>query len=226
MNLSQRRELAATELSQRSPQLQASTIVDSLSAGLTQLHDLLVNRIHSDVELEFGLDTMISPFSSATEVKQVLRAGLEFDIYASIVVNDEVLRGGYVDGAAEWFLDWLVRLRMDNYSESEVNQRIDSYRRQSIEDCRRAFVTNLQRAVPESLKTPLVLFRLVPLAVRIVAASAFGDASRTQQLRTEQKELLPAISDCHECHGRLLGNEEHCRCCGNPIWTFAWLRDV
>lgn len=225
MQYSQRRERAAAELSQRSPQLQASPLIDSLSAGLTQLRDLLINRIHSDVELEFGVDTMIAPSSSATEVKQVLRAGLEIDAYSAIVANDEVLRGGYVDRAGEWFLDWLVRLRMDNYSEPDVNQRVAFYRTQSLEDCRRAFVTNLQRAVPESLKTPLVLFRLVPLAVRIVAASAFGDASRAQQLRTEQKELLPVISDCHECHGRLLGNDDHCRCCGNPIWTFAWLRD-
>lgn len=226
MQQSQRREVAAAELAHHSPQLQASPIVDRLSAGLTQLRDLLVNRIHSDVELEFGVDTMISPSSSATEVKQILRAGIEFDVYSSFVANDEVLRGSYVDCAGEWFLNWLARLRMDNYSASDFNQRVDSYRLQSVDDCRRLFVTNLQRAVPESLRTPLVLFRLVPLAVRIVVATAFGDVPRAQQLRLEQQELLPAIRDCQECQGRLLGNEEHCRGCGNPIWTFAWLRDV
>jgi len=85
------------------------------------------------------------------------------------------------------------------------------------------FVSVLQRAIPESARAPLVLFRLYPRAVRILAAVAFGDPLRAQELRAEQIGFLPAISDCHECHGRVMDNEDICRCCGNPLWNFAFL---
>lgn len=222
---SQRRENATAELARHAPQVRPVPLIDRLSFGLVQLRDLFVERIHTDVEQEFGLDSMIAPLSPATEVKQVLRAAQEIDVYSSIVACDEVERGGYVNQPQEWFLDWLVNLCLINYDEAEVAKRLDSYQRLSIDDCRRRFVMNLQRAVPESLRTPLVLFRLVPYAIRIVVATAFGDAARAQQLRRDQQEILPAIRDCHECHGGILANEDHCRCCGNPVWTFAWLRD-
>ncbi len=221
----QRREVAAAELAERCPQLQPTQLIDRLSAGLSRFRDLLVVRVHSDVKLEFGTDSMVAPLSSATGVKQVVRAGFEIDLYSSIVADDEVQRGGYVDRPGEWFLDWLVRLRMDDVDESDVDQRVGAYRRLSLDDCHRRFVMSLQRAVPESLRAPLVLFRLAPPAARIVVAMAFGDTQRANQLRTEQQEILPAIRDCHECQGRIFGNDDHCRCCGNPIWTFTWLRD-
>lgn len=226
MQPSERREIAAAELARRCPHLQPLPLVDSLSHGLTQLRDLLVKRLHRDVELQFGTDTMIGPLSPASEVKQVIRASQEFDVYAAVVVNEEVQRGLYVDRPGHWFLDWLVQLRMNYYAEADLAKRLESYLGHSQDECRLRFVSNLQAAVPESLRTPLVLFQLVPLAVRIVVATAFGDERRAQQLRAEQIEILPAIAACDDCQGRVLGNETRCHRCGNPIWTFDWLRET
>ena len=124
----------------------------------------------------------------------------------------------------DWFLDWLFRLRLGEEHERLFKQRVKSYRSPTAEDRRLKFLAELQRAIPESVQTPLVLFRLFPRAVRIVAAIAFDDPLRAQELRLEQCRFLPAVRDCCECHGRVLDNEENCRVCGNPVWEFQWLQ--
>jgi hypothetical protein len=35
--------------------------------------------------------------------------------------------------------------------------------------------------------------------------------------------LLPSITYCRRCQGRLLEVDETCRECGNPIWTIRWM---
>jgi len=68
-----------------------------------------------------------------------------------------------------------------------------------------------------------VLFRLVPLAVQIVTALAFGDRDAASQLRKQQRTILPAIADCHECRGKVLPCDRQCPTCGNPLWKYQWL---
>ena len=73
------------------------------------------------------------------------------------------------------------------------------------------------------MQAPLVIYRLLPLGVRIIVAVAFGDHLRAGETRNEQTALLPVIADCHECHGRPLDNGERCHRCSNPLWGFDWL---
>jgi hypothetical protein len=169
---------------------------------------------------------MFAPMSLSQGVKRIQRARVEIDAYAAVVVNDEVTQSGYVDGLSEWFLDWIFQLRFGDEYEQTFKEHADPYRGLSDRGRRRRFVSILQQAVPESVKAPPVLFLLFPQSVRIIAAVAFGDALRAQKLRAEEVDLLSAIGDCHECRGRVLSNEETCRICGNPLWTFAWLRAV
>ena len=214
---------SAAELRSRCPDLDASWIVDSLDVGMTRVRDVLLRRIHEDVERHFGVDSLIAPVSRVEEQRQTQSAKLEIEIYSTIVVAEEVAQGAYVDGPQEWFLDWLFQLRLGGNQKELFQRRWKSYQSPSAEARRLKFVAFLQRAMPESAGTPLVLFRLFPRAVRIVAAVAFGDLLRGQELRAEQCGLLPAIDDCPECHGRVLDNEESCHICGNPVWVFKWL---
>ena len=80
-----------------------------------------------------------------------------------------------------------------------------------------------RHVVHESLAAPLVLFRLLPPAVQIVTARAFGDRKTADELRSQQAALLPSISDCRQCGGIVLGDSEQCPKCGNPLWTYEWL---
>jgi len=198
-------------------------IVDNLSVGLTQVRDLFMARIHDDVEKQFGMDSMIAPLSVLDAAKQVHRAKCEVEAYCAILVDDEVGRGGYLNGDGQWFGDWIFNLRLGHDYRSFYEDRVKFYRSKTVERRRLKFMRVLQRAAPESVKAPLVLFRLFPRAVRIVTAVAFGDPLRAQEVRSEQCQFLPLVSECHECHGSILPNEDVCRCCSNPLWKYAWL---
>lgn len=220
-----RRQRTITDLAKAAPRVNASRVVDTLSAGFTQLRDLLVLRLHNDVEIEFGVDSMIAPVSFSAATKQVVNAGYETEVYSATVFDDEARGRGYISGKTGWFLDWILHARLDENQLAPYRSRVDRYRQLSAEECRHEFVANLHHVVPESVKTPLVLFRLFPYAVRIVAAQAFGDAERANELRSEQGELLPSINDCPSCHGNVLEGGAVCPRCGNPIWTFEWLQE-
>jgi len=215
--------ISALELGGRFPNLEAAEVVDSLSSGMTRVRNLLLKRSHEDVEGQLGIDSMIAPISQLDEQKQTQNAKLEIDMYSTIVVAEEVVERAYVDRAGKWFLNWLFLLRLDREQEPLFQQRVQSYKSPSAEARRLKFLALLQRAMPESARSPLVLFRLIPRALRIVAAVAFGDPLRAQELRAEQCGFLPAIGDCPDCYGRVLDNDECCRDCGNPVWEFEWL---
>jgi hypothetical protein len=222
---SQRPERAASVLAAHGSKRRSVDVVDGLVAGLTTLRDLLVSRLHVDVERQFGVDSMVAPLSLSHEARQLIRASDETDAFAAAVVEDEVTRGGYVEQPAEWFFEWIFGLLLGESPRIRQDQ-AEPYRALTDKGRHLRLVTALQQAVPDSVRTPPVLFLLFPLGVRIAAAMAFGDSRRAQELRLEQAELLPSIVDCHECRGRLLGNDERCRNCGNPLWTFAFLRAV
>jgi hypothetical protein len=220
----QQRERLASELASHCPDLDTTQVIDSLSAGLTLLRHLLLTRIHEDVQQHIGVDSMRAPGSRLEEQKQAQSAKTEIEIYSNMVVSEEVAQGGYVDQPQPWFSDWLFRLRLGSEQEALFRSRTLAYDCPSAEARRREFLAFLERSVPEAVRTPLVLFRLFPRALRIVAAVAFGDPLRAQELRGEQCSFLPAIVDCFECHGRVLDNEDSCPSCGNPVWEFPWLQ--
>ncbi len=219
-----RSQRAAAELAAHAHVFRPEDVVDRLQAGLTLLRDELAGRLHIDVEREFGVDSMVAPLSLSHEFSQLRLAGEATDAYASVVAADEILARGYVDAAEGWLVDWLVELRFGDRAPTARQEHAEPYRALADKARRLRFVALVHKAVPESMRTPPVLFLLFPLGVRIVAAMAFGDEARAQQLRAEQVSLLSAIPECHECRGRVLANDERCRCCGNPVWTFAFLR--
>jgi hypothetical protein len=73
------------------------------------------------------------------------------------------------------------------------------------------------------MQSPLVLFQLLPLSVRVVVATAFGDRAAAEGLRRRQLSILPSIADCRRCRGWVLDCAEPCQSCGNPLWKFEWL---
>jgi hypothetical protein len=220
---SEQQRLTVAELEKCCPSLPSSQVIGSLNVGLTHLRNILMVRAHDDVQRQFGMDSMIIPATPSKLEMQARRVKVEIEAYSSIVVDDEVTQGEYVERPREWFLDWIFKLRLGEGCQSIFDKRVEYYRSKSVEDRRLKFVSMLNRVLPESYKTPLILYRLFPTAVRIVTAVAYQDPLRAQELRAEQCRLLPPISDCHECHGRVLDNEEICRCCSNPLWKFSWL---
>ena len=93
----------------------------------------------------------------------------------------------------------------------------------TIEERRSAFIDEMARILHESASAPLVLFRLLPPAVQIVTARAFGDRKTADGLRLQQVAYLPSINDCRLCRGQVLDDSEQCPKCGNPLWTYEWL---
>lgn len=212
-----------TDLSERSHGASSHSTSECLCNSLTKLRKLLIQRTNEDVEREFGKDSMV--VSSLAELeRQEHRASMEIETYCCVLVNEEVINNHYLECDEERFLDWLLHLRFGNQWQKIKQQRVGFYLSDTVAQRRMKFLGLLQRALPESARAPLVLFRLFPRAVRIAAAMAFRDMQRAQALREEQIQLLPTIGYCHECHGRLMDCEESCRCCGNPIWTINWLQ--
>jgi hypothetical protein len=197
-------------------------VADSLSNGLTLLCDAFYARVHDDVERRIGMDSMLMP---ASREKSEKVARLEIEIYLAAVSAVHAAEWKCVKSPdGEWYSRWLCRLRLGSLGEeAKVLKRLDHYRGQSPDGRRLAFSDVLTRAWPESRRAPLVLFRLAPLAVRVVTATAFSDLSHATQARQQQCELLPSIRDCGECHGQLLENGKQCPSCGNPLWKYDWL---
>src|SRR5689334_18963773 len=143
---------AAAELAAHGSHLSPEDVIGSLSSGLTQLRDLLIARLHEDVESQFGVDSMVAPISPLQESKQIQRASAEIDAYAAVVVAEEVTRGGYVDCQGEWFREWIVRLRFGDGYEFALKEYASHYFNLSDSGRRLRFVSVLQQAVPESFK--------------------------------------------------------------------------
>jgi hypothetical protein len=106
---------------------------------------------------------------------------------------------------------------------SRPARRIAYYVSKPATEQRLAFSNILSVAMPEATRAPLILLRLLPPAVQIATALAFGKSEDALVWRHEQVEIMPSIVDCHRCHGKLLENGEQCTMCGNPLWTFEWL---
>ena len=130
----------------------------------------------------------------------------------------------YTKCDTKWFVSWLAQLRMEEaMNDTKWRRRIRHYLTMSDDELRLSFSRNLESVFPEARLAPLILYRLYPLSVRIVTAIAFGSHLEAAELRNRQIFWLPAIGDCHECHGRPLDNGDECSVCGNPIWTYRWL---
>jgi hypothetical protein len=217
----QRRADAAVEFDRREQRSDGARVVNLLADGLSMLRDLLFTRIHGDVETLFGLDSMLLPISA---LKSETNTKTEIEIYQIVESMADTVANHYIKADDTWYVEWLGRLRLgDAVASPAVVQRLASYRSKSPNDRRRVFSSQLQRVHPEAIRAPLVMFRLLPLAISIVTSLAFGDHPRAEETRKRQLTWLASIADCHACHGRLTDVGEECPQCGNPIWKYNWL---
>ncbi|HEV3004098.1 MAG TPA: hypothetical protein VGX78_06525 [Pirellulales bacterium] len=217
----QRRADAAAEFDRKRNRQDGAFVVNSLADGLSTLRDALFTRVHADVEKIVGMDSILSP---AAADRSAASARTEIELYQIAESASSVEVDGYVPDDAAWYRQWLARLRLGERCQSPVVAgRLEHYRSKTADERRRAFAQLLERSLPEARHAPLIVYRLFPLAVAVATAVAFGDHSRAGAARNRQVFILPGISDCPTCHGRVLANEEKCAQCGNPFWTYEWL---
>jgi hypothetical protein len=196
-------------------------IVRSLVDGLNMLRDMTFRRVHEDVQQMYGLDSMLMPVSLEKSERQTKT---EIEVFQVVETTAAARDREYVRRDDDWFADWLARLRLGDDAGSETCQnRLTSYFGQSADERRLAFSDVLAEVFPESRRAPLVMFRLLPRAVHIVASLAFRDHLTATELRSRQILHLPAIEDCQDCDGMVLENGESCHRCGNPLWNYQWL---
>lgn len=217
---SKRRTELVAEFERHESRQDGQQVVASLDSGLSVLRDLFYGRTHFDVEQLVGSDSMLIPLS---ESKTQIATKVQIELFQVIESTAAVQERRYVSSDA-WYLDWLARFRLGDVAGKEkIVKEIAAYRGMKPDGRRLAFTDVLMRVLPESRKAPLVLFQLVPLAIQIATAQAFGDAQAAAQLRSRQKSILPSIADCQACHGRVLDNGEICDVCSNPMWAYRWL---
>jgi hypothetical protein len=217
----QRRADAAAEFDRRRSRQDGSFVANSLADGLSMLRDGLFTRVHSDVERNVGMDSMLSP---AAADRSAANGRTEIELYQIAESALTVEHDGYLTGDVAWFREWLERLRLGEQAGAPiVANRLNVYLSKTADERRRTFAQLLERSLPEARHAPLIVYRLFPLAVAIATAVAFGDHMRADAARKRQIFILPGITDCPSCHGRVLANEEKCAQCGNPFWTYEWL---
>jgi hypothetical protein len=215
-----RRSEIVAEFERHENRKDGQRLVTSLDSGLSVLRDLFYGRMHFDVEQIVGTDSMLIPLS---ESKTQRATNVQIEVFQVVESAAAVQERRYVS-SDEWYLNWLASFRLgDMAGKEKVAKEIASYRGMKPDGRRLAFTDVLMRVLPESRQAPLVLFQLVPVAVQIATAVAFGDANAAAELRKRQKSILPSIADCHVCHGGVLDNGEICDTCSNPMWAYKWL---
>ncbi len=215
------RDVAIEDFDRRGNRKDGKHVVASLNAGLPTLRNLMYERMHADVERVVGLDSMLIPVSEMKTQQQAETAIELFEIAESACTARDA---GYLKAGDDWYANWLAEMRLgDRSAEQDNAQQLAAYLSMNDNGRRLALSDVLSAVLPESRQTPLVLFRLMPLAVQIATAVAFGDRDGATKIREVQKTLLPGILDCHACHGDVLDNGEICEVCSNPLWNFEWL---
>jgi hypothetical protein len=221
LNSLQQRADAACEWDDCEARQDGARIAESLACGLTLLGDVLLNRVHSDVEQFYGADSVLVPVSL---LKSEHETRAEIELYGIAESAAEVKNSRYVRRGGDWFLYWLAKMRFGAAAQEQpVRVRLAGYASKSPDQRRLAFSNVLVKTMPEANRAPLITFRLFPLAVWIATAMAFNDVLRAADVRNAQTAILPAIADCRDCHGRPLDNGVSCNTCGNPLWKYEWL---
>jgi hypothetical protein len=220
-DVSQAMASAAAEFGRHDTRRDGTLAVAWLDQGLTILRNSLFLRMHRDVELFVGRDSMLMPVS---ELKSMFLVNQAIELYQIAESAAGAKQLGYVADPEVWYLDWLAHIRLSERDWSgPVVERTKEYSAMTDDLRRSAFVDEMGRLLHESVAAPLVLFRLLPPAIRIATARAFDDPKTADALRSQQIALLPSIADCRQCRGQVLGSGEQCPKCGNPLWTYEWL---
>jgi hypothetical protein len=218
-----RRAEAVAQLESAVKRADATELVARLDAGLELLRNTFFTRVQGDVERIFGVDSMIDPLSLA---KSEARSHDEIDLFQVAESAAAVHEARYLPVGQDWYRRWLGRLRMGEHVDSPSPlARLEDYAAKDADDRRRTFSVVLERTLPEATRAPLVIYRLLPLAVAVATAAAFGDTAAAAALRQQQIATLPSVADCSDCAGRVLPNGKRCSQCGNPLWKHEWLTD-
>ena len=179
---------AAEEFDRHEHRSDGSRVLESLCGGLTLIRDAVYARVHADVERRMGMDSMIFPLS---EEKSERTTKLEIEIYQIVVTSGAAEAKGYVSDG-KWFRDWLAEFRMGRIDgDSRAARRMTYYVSKSAGDQRLAFGNILATALPEASRAPLVLLRLVPAAVQIAVALAFGKSAMPSSGGTSRPRSCP-----------------------------------
>lgn len=211
---------AAKEFNEHEKRGDGLRVAAALDTALSSLRDVFYRRLHEDVERMVGKDSMLVPVSEQRTEAATKKQIEAYQIAESHVAAREF---GCLSTADDWYLRWLARLRLGTYqADGKLLDQAAIYVSAAF-DLRRLMLTDvLAKVQPESRRAPLVLFHLFPLAVQIATALAFGNTTIAGKLRERQMAILPAITDCRQCHGRILDSES-CPVCGNPLWKVEFL---
>jgi hypothetical protein len=216
-----RRTEAAEAFNLHLSRADGAAVAASLADGLDVVCDSFLTRVQFDVERIIGRDSMLMPVSAIQTEERTRR---EIELYTLVESAVEVRQNAYLAAQDDWYLRWLGRMRLgDDLDLPGAQQRLASYLPKVPDERRRGFSEVLERTMPEARRAPLIVYRLLPLAVSIATNVAFSDQARAAESRKRQNLLLPAISDCQQCHGHLLENGDRCAECGNPFWKYDWL---
>ena len=175
-------------------------------------------------DTSISLDSMLLP---ASKLKAQQHAAEEVEAFMIAESAEAVRVYKLIKKPEPWYVDWLTALRLDAWNPlGNVPERIGGYLQQASDQRRLQFSNLLVEAIPEARRAPLVLFRLLPTAVHLTTALAFGDSKAAERIRAEQIKILPSIAYCQQCHGELLAAGKECSTCGNPLWTQQWLCEI
>jgi hypothetical protein len=178
-------------------------------------------RVHRDVEQNLGVDSLYNPVS---EMKAESRTKAEIAAYLACESAAFAEGRSYVRAGENWYRNWLAALLFDERNLGATPaERWTDYDDKSPDDRRRAFSVILERTLPEAVRAPLVIYRLLPLAAHLATAQAFDRLDQMQAQRDRQLVLLPSILDCTVCDGRVLDPGKQCSFCGNPFWKHELL---
>ncbi len=214
---------AATQFDQHQGGSDGTRVADHLAKNLTALRESLFRRVLTP-DKSIPLDSMLLPVS---KLKAQQHGAEEVEAFMIAESADAVRVLQLVKKAEPWYADWLTAMRLDSWNPlGNVPERIAGYLKQSSDERRLQFSNLLVETIPETRRAPLVLFRLLPMAVHLATVQAFGISEAARKIRAEQIKILPSIAYCQKCHGELLPDGEECSTCGNPLWNKQWLCEV
>ncbi len=214
---------AATDFDRHEGRSDGAEIAVRLAKNLTALRESLFRCVLTP-DKSLSLDSMLLP---ASKLKAQQQAAEEVEAFMIAESAEAVRLLELVKTDETWYVDWLTALRLDAWNPlGNVPERIGSYLKQSGDERRLQFSNLLVEAIPETRRAPLVLFRLLPTAVHLTTALAFGDSKAAEKIRAEQIKILPSIAYCQQCHGELLADGKECSTCGNPLWNNQWLSEI
>jgi hypothetical protein len=222
----ERQQIASETFDAHEDRRDGTVVVSKIHQGFSLLAKLAYSRVHGDVEKHLGVDSLYDPLSIA---KSESRAKAEILAFAVGEAAHFAGERAYVRSGDQWCESWLAALLLDDKDVGGADvgggiaRRLESYRDKSPDDRRRAFSLVLERAFPEAIRAPLVIYRLMPSAGRLAIAQAFDRADHAQAQRDRQVVILPNILDCGTCHGAVLPVGQACAACGNPFWKYELL---